>query len=310
MSRLAANGILPPPPWRLRDEFVREQRRRIAAWFAGSAVALAACHAYGTSHAFAILRDLSIHGGETTTVAAQWDGVQGGFMGRMRILWGTQTAGRVSFHPEDGRPWVRRLELTTMFEFDTSRAIHVEFDAADRSRWTTDWSVEQAGNRGAQAGLMILLTGAFLVGCLLRFVRAVRLLRAARRVAPDGEAVVGVIEDSRLRSGRHESSTIHRVRVDLGDGRSFRVSASYPVGAGRPLVLPGRRVLLLVARGEHPGGLVLRQDLWPLRLSDEQVQHACDVFRQVAPGLGWRTTQTVKGLRLSCDPRAADDAAQ
>ena len=299
MTALPASGILPPPPWRLRDEFVREQRRRAAVWFVGALAAGAYLVGYGVLAAIAIVRDMSLHAGETVAVPASWDGTQGHSFGSARFLFGTTTVGRVTYWTENGRPWSRPLELWTMSEFDTSEPIVVLHDPQDRSRWTTNWSIEQLGNRAAQCGLALVVIGGATLGCLWRAVCAVRLLRTAQRVAPDGTAAIGTIEGTKQHEGRYESSTSYRVRVELADGRSINVRASYLKRAGRPLTLPGRRVLLLVGTGGREG-LVLRQDLWPLRLSDDAVAHACEVLQRVDPDAGWRTTTTLKGLRLSC----------
>lgn len=299
MSRLPANGILPPPPWRLRDEFVREQRMRALWALFGALLAGLYLYWWGIVRLLDVRRDHAIHDAQHVTADAQWYGVQRHGIGRATPLMGTTTIGDVSFQLESGRPCFRRLDLWTTGDFDTTAPLVVYHDPSDPSRWTTNWSIEQTGSRLVQAGLAAAIFAGITAWLVLRSLRAIRLLRIARRVTSNGVAALGVVESHRVVENERRSSTVYRVVVENDDGRTWRVSASYPKGAGRPLTLPGRRVLLLVGEGDAREGLVLRQDLWPLRLSDEAVQHACDVLRQIDPDAGWRTSSTVKGLRLS-----------
>jgi len=299
VSRLRANGILPPPPWRLRDEFVREQRVRAAWALVGALFGGLYFWDWGARRLLEVWRDHAVVDGNHVTVDAEWDGVQRRGFGRASAILGTTTVGRVIFQLENGRSSYSRLELWTTRDFDTSAPLVVHYDPNRPSRWTTNWSIEQTNGRIVQAGLAAVVAGAFATWLVLRCLRAVLLLRMARRVTPNGVAALGVVESHRVVENERRSSTVYRVVVENDDGRTWRVSASYPKGAGRPLTLPGRRVLLLVGEGDAREGLVLRQDLWPLRLSDEAVQHACDVLQRIDPEAGWRTSSTVKGLRLS-----------
>jgi hypothetical protein len=132
---------------------------------------------------------------------------------------------------------------------------------------------------------------------------AVWSLRRARQVARHGTVGIGAVEGMLERAQKQGSTRIWRVRIDDESG-SWRLRGRFPVGAGQPLHLPGGRVLVLVVRGQRVG-LVLRQDLWPLKLRDDDVERVAAVLRELAPDAGWRTTATAKGTRLTCTPNVA-----
>ena len=289
-------GLLPAPPWRLQRAFVR--RQRLWSWLiplGGGALAVLLTLQIG--EALAIVRDGAIHAGTTVQVEAEWDGAQ---MPGWRFL-PASTVGRVSYVQVDGT-WQRRdLTLSTATKFNVRSPLRVYYDPNDPSRWVTNWAVEQTANRWTACIQVLLLFGAGLLWLLWLGVRAFTLLRLARSVASHGTEAFGTLVGTKAhhRKGRLTAKS-YRVRLDGADGVGRHTTASFPAGAGRPLFLPNDRVLVLCA-AENPGrALVLRQDLWPLWLTDEQVSRACAILQRLDPTAGWRTTMTTRGMRMTC----------
>jgi hypothetical protein len=290
-------GILPPPPWRLKPAFVRRQRLWATLKFVGGA-ALAVLLWILVGDAASILSDEAIRAGPNVRVEATWDGEQQpGWK-----LFPTTTSGRVSYTQVDGVPCTRELVLRTTKGFPVER-VHVFYDPADPARWTTSWSVEQATKRWLAIGQMLAGFGTLFGWLTWLGVRALAQLRLARLVAREGSEALGVFESAHdhHRHGRL-LATRYRVRVTGADGEARRITVSYPPQQGRPLFLPNKRVLLLVA-AHGVRALVLRHDLWPLWLTDEQLQRAVSILQRIDPTAGWRVAPAKGGLRLTCSPK-------
>jgi hypothetical protein len=290
--------LLPRPPWRLHADFVRGQQRRVALFFA---LALGAGF-YAQRRAadlVAIANDCAVHAAADVTVSASWQGTQTR-SGRL----GCSTTGWVSYQFENGLWASHHLELDTAWPFPTSR-LSVAYVRAEPSRWVTSWAVEQTWNRFWAALLWLGCSGALTGWALWCAVANTRLLRLARDVAADGVVRLGTwLGHERKTDRRHKLAALrHRIRVATPEGRQYDVYATFPAGAGAPLILPGKRAVVIVPADGARSALVLRQDLWPLHLRDEDAARTGELLHQVDPDAGWRTSMTTRGLRVSCRPR-------
>src|SRR5262249_29045896 len=152
-------------------------------------------------------------------------------------------------------------------------------------------------NRGAVA-CGILGMGAVAAGW-----RSLRQRRLAAIVARKGEDILCPV------LGTQALRTAERYQVEVPGilGRpAHRVTAVFPSRLGRPFfVRGGSHALALVVEDLPEQALVLREDLWPLLLSDEQRENVCKRLRQVDPDGGWRLARSRSGLRLLRDADAA-----
>jgi hypothetical protein len=216
------------------------------------------------------------------------------------------TSGWVTYQFGDGRWAGHQLEFDTVWPFPTS-GLTVAFVRAEPSRWVASWAVEQAGNRFWAALLWLGISCALTAWALWCAVANRRLLRLARDVAADGVVRLGKwLGHERKTDRRHRLAALrHRIRVTSPEGRQYDVHATFPAGAGAPLMLPGKRAVVIVPADGARTALVLRQDLWPLHLRDDDAARTSELLQQVDPDAGWRTSMTTRGLRVSCRPRFA-----
>ena len=298
-------GILPPPPWRLQPAFVLRQRLW-AGLIPVGVVGLAFVLWEFGGQAAAIRRDEAIHVGPTVRVDATWVGKQ---LPGWRLT-PTTTVGRVVYTEVAGERRIRALELETSSGFATNTPLHVFYDPNEPSRWTTNWSIEQATNRWFASAKRLVVFGTGVLVLLWLGLRAVAQLRLARLVAREGVERVGVFEQATPthRKGRL-FATRYRVLVPDPDGQPRRITVWYPAHQGRPLFLPNDCVLLLVAERHGMRAQVLRHDLWPLQLADADLARACDILKLIDPTAGWRVAGGKGCLRLTCSLKAGPRGA-
>ena len=140
--------------------------------------------------------------------------------------------------------------------------------------------------------------------------RGLRQLRLGQVVASKGEDVfcrVVSVEENKV-SGV-VTALVYRILVPPVFLRTERhVTARFPYELGSPLLaFDGTFVLALVVEDQPETALVLRQDLWPLTLTAEQLQDVCARLQRADPAGGWRLARSRTGQRLL---READAAAR
>lgn len=293
--------LLPPPTWRLHPEFVRQQWRR-SVLFAVLAAGALTLVSPKIQHLVQVCRDHAVRAAANVVVPAHWSGSQGP-CGRF----GYTTAGTFYYRLQNAKagdlPRFGRLELETHTRFDDTAPLTVAYAADDPSHVVTNWAIEQTWNRvvGVLPETLIFLGVAGWFAHLA--VDCVRALRLARRVAPDGIALLGTLRGQTTSTWKGQLQARHyRVEVER-EGKTWTVRAAFPAGSGSPLPLPGKLTLVLVPAHGAARGLVLRQDFWPLRLDDDEVERAAAVLQQLDPDAGWRVSSTSKGKRVTCRPR-------
>jgi len=138
-----------------------------------------------------------------------------------------------------------------------------------------------------------------------------RMVRSGKAVATNGlEVLCEVLKVSRQRTrfGTVLADVYRVARSEPGSGRRVTAKVLIDPGLGRPLyVRPGLVLALQSPAARLP--LLLRQNLWPLQFSHDEIRSVAAKLQRVCPDDGWHVTETSKGPKLVKGSDVAERAA-
>ncbi|MBL8756298.1 MAG: hypothetical protein JNK15_23585 [Planctomycetes bacterium] len=277
---VAATAWLPKGPWQVDPGYVRG--KRIRGWLLRCvALAIAVAYAFFAQGEIGDLRRDAAIADDPAAIEVGAD-----FDGRVESRWGlfAQYRGTVRFRTADGRPHSGKVDFSTMTEIDTKAPLTVRFVPGKPDEFVISWAAAAVGSRWLS---LVVLAGFGLVlfPGMLWWLASGLLAQAALALALAVDGEQHVLRLVRVEEHKQYGRLVHRRFVAEMPGAK---KSSFAYGVWKPkegtaCLVPPDGVLVVSSPLVPRQVLMLRHDLWPLRLPDQVRQEVLARLAAAAP---------------------------